>query len=168
MQNNTQALVIFMNILLCGSGVGLFYDVLNNTIFLLIKKKSICDVLFWSITFFIILNVLFNISELSVRVYMLIGFLSGWFIYAKLISSTVKALCEALMKLCANTVKSIYRPINRRFDSFVINNKSSILKIKNVISNIKKLPKNIAIGYNIYIKHPFKEKNHVCKEKQEE
>ncbi len=156
MYANTQALLIFLKTLLCGAFIGLCYDVLNKIIFSSFKHKSVPDAVFWITSLLIILNVLQKSSDIALRAFMPAGFLCGWFVYFKFISPIVIFLCDAFVSFCYKVLSTIYKPLHRRYDNFLIKNKEPIGNIKNKLNHAAKLPKKLVISYNTYAKYLFK------------
>lgn len=143
----------FLIYLVSGIIIGLFFDIFR------ILRKSFCtpdfityieDILFWLITGFFLILVLFNFSNGQIRIYNLIGLIIGCVIYMLLISKFfikinvaliifLKNIVYKILKFILFPIKFIYKIIRKIFKPFTF----FVINIKKIVCDCKKMIKNV-------------------------
>lgn len=91
---------VFLYTLYGGIIIGIVYDfvdvLINDN---LIKRRSISDLLFWAFAFSIIVGLLFYVNNINFRIYNLLGFALGWFIYFFTLSKFIRKIFDVIKRI---------------------------------------------------------------------
>ncbi|MCL1802608.1 MAG: spore cortex biosynthesis protein YabQ [Eubacteriaceae bacterium] len=139
---NLIQLAAFSKVFACGVSIGFFYDAC--TVFLMGKRHSaLSDIIFWIISACLVSSSLYYATQFSLRLYLLLGFLLGWGLYALLLTR--------IMAYFFNPLKDYIIELGRVFG--ILAEKS-----KKLLAKPAMLLKKGMSHYNKYAKYIFRKK----------
>lgn len=144
---------VFLYTLYGGMIIGILYDfidvLINDNI---IKRRSISDLLFWAVAFSIIVGLLFYVNNINFRIYNILGFGLGWFIYF----FTLSRLIRKLFNLIKGIVKAIGTRLVQFFRIITLPMRKIAQKSKIVSNLCRKIVEKIVKDFIKYKTYLFK------------
>lgn len=137
-----------LKIFYAGIIIGFIYDSISNIIYFITKKISLSDVIFWIIGIILILNIFFSASFLSLRFYLLAGFVLGWGMYYFLVSPFYKKIFKTVLCGMSFLYTKTKNYANVRKEKIKIKYKKPITKMNIGLKRARKLPFYFKMKYN--------------------
>lgn len=128
--------------------IGFIYDSISKIIYFTTKKLTISDVIFWLVGFVLILNIFFNASYLSLRGFLVFGFILGWSLYYFLVSPFYKKILNYIFHKSESYKKNLEILAKKEKEKIKIKYKEPIRKINVGLKRIRNLPFDIKMQYN--------------------
>jgi spore cortex biosynthesis protein YabQ len=147
---NLNQLAAFMKMALCGLSVGFVYDVCVTFLRGKKNKTAFSDILFWLVCAGLALSSLYYANQLELRLYLALGLLFGWGVYAL-----------ALSRLMAY----FFAPLKQLFDAVGLLFLHLAKKVKKMTQRAASLLKKADRHYNMYAKYIFGKKKDGAKKK---
>ncbi|MFZ7130992.1 MAG: spore cortex biosynthesis protein YabQ [Eubacteriales bacterium] len=153
-ENNYLQIYIFLYTLYGGIVIGIVYDFIDVLINgHIIKKRSLTDILFWAIAFGIIIGLLFYVNNITIRSYVFIGFILGWFMYFYILSRVLRKILTILQRIAHLILTKLLKILRVIF--------SPLLKVlqfrKKITFRMKKLKEKMIVDFKKYKRYFHKE-----------
>jgi spore cortex biosynthesis protein YabQ len=153
--SNGVQLAAFLRMFASGAAIGFLYDLCAVLLRDKDGRRALSDTVFWIACGAVCIAAFFYANRFELRLYLVLGLLSGWFVYFLLLGSLMRALMAPLHTL---TVL-----IGELFHSV-------FSKIKKSLKPMLVFPKSMKTQYTRYKKYVFSrktnEKNKNSKEKE--